>query len=44
VLPDHAVEGLEAQLEVVANARELAGVQALGFEHLHDALDVALDH
>ena len=43
VLADHAAEGLEAQVEIVADARELPGIEALGLEHLHDAGQVALD-
>ena len=43
VLADHAAEGLQAQLEIVADAGELAGVEALGLQGLHDLLDVALD-
>ena len=37
VLADHAAEGLEAQVEVVADAREHARVEALGLQQLHDA-------
>src|SRR5438445_1126369 len=43
VLADHPVEGLQPQLEVVADARELAGIEAPGLQHPHDLLDVALD-
>ncbi len=43
VLADHLAEGLEAQVEVVADAREHPGVHPLGLEHLHDAGEVALD-
>ena len=43
VLADHAAEGFQAQLQIVADARELAGVEAARLQRLHDLLDVALD-
>ena len=43
VLADHAAEGLQPQLQVVADAGELAGVEAPRLQRLHDLLDVALD-
>src|SRR4029453_11059315 len=43
VLPDHAPEGLQAQVEVVADAGELAGIEALRLQHLHYAGEIALD-
>src|SRR5262249_58929918 len=43
VLADHAAERLQAQLEVVPDAGELTGIEALLLERLHDLLDVALD-
>src|SRR6266567_2061731 len=43
VLADHPAEGLEAEVEVVADAGEHARIHALGLQELHDAGEVALD-
>src|ERR1700730_13845587 len=43
VLADHAPERLETQVEVVADARDHARVEALRLQELHDAAEVALD-
>ena len=43
VLADHAPERLEAQVEVVADAREHARVEPLRLQQLHDPIEVALD-
>ena len=43
VLADHAAEGLEPQLEIVADTGELAGVEPLRLEHGHDLGEIALD-
>src|SRR6266446_10672294 len=43
VLADHPFEGLEPQLEVIADPRQLARVYTARLERLHDPLEVALD-
>src|SRR5712692_9626871 len=43
VLADHPLEGLEPQLEVIADPRQLARVETARLERLHDPLEVALD-
>ena len=43
MLADHPPEGLEAQVEVIADARQHARIHALGFQHPHDPREVALD-
>src|SRR3989441_11033336 len=44
VLADHALERLEAQLEIVPDARELARAEAARLPPLHELLEVGLDH
>jgi len=43
VLANHALEGLEPELEVVADPGQLAGIEPALLERLHDPLEIALD-
>ncbi len=43
VLADHALERFEPELEIVPDARQLAGVEPFRLERFHDPLEIALD-
>src|SRR5207248_9618728 len=43
VLADHPAERLQPQLEIIADAGQLAGIEPARLQRLHDLLDVGLD-